>query len=100
MTPPHMTLLVMATLMTATTPIDTSFLREYAETRRYLAGRPASPKFTPDGKSVLFLRAQPKNPAQTLFELDVADAALAAIRRANALGGPDNVTAIFVELAA
>lgn len=35
-----------------------------------------------------------------LFELDVADAALAAIRRANALGGPDNVTAIFVELAA
>lgn len=35
-----------------------------------------------------------------LFELDVADTALAAIRRANALGGPDNVTAIFVELAA
>ena len=35
-----------------------------------------------------------------LFELDVADAALAAIGRANALGGPDNVTAIFVELAA
>lgn len=35
-----------------------------------------------------------------LFDLDVADAALAAIRRANALGGPDNVTAIFVELAA
>jgi serine/threonine protein phosphatase PrpC len=35
-----------------------------------------------------------------LFELDVADAALAAVRRANDLGGPDNVTAIFVELAA
>lgn len=35
-----------------------------------------------------------------LFELDVADAALAAIRRANELGGPDNVSALFVELAA
>lgn len=65
-----MTLLVM-TLLTAT-PIDTSFLREYAETRRYLAGRPASPKFTADSKSVLFLRAKPKAPEQTLFELDVA----------------------------
>lgn len=35
-----------------------------------------------------------------LFEHNVVDAALAAVRRANALGGPDNVTAIFVELAA
>lgn len=35
-----------------------------------------------------------------LFDLDVADAALAAIRRANTLDGADNVTAIFVEVAA
>lgn len=73
MTRAHMTLLLM-TLLTANPPPDasSSFLREFAETRRYLSGRPASPKFTPDGKSVLFLRAPPKSAAQTLFELDVA----------------------------
>ncbi len=62
------------TLLTATaaTAADTSFLREFAETRRYLAGRPTSPKFSPDGKTVFFLRAKPKAPEQMLFELDVA----------------------------
>lgn len=48
------------------------FIREFAQTRRYSAGRPVGAKLTPDGKSVLFLRAQATSPAQTLFELDVA----------------------------
>lgn len=66
-----LTPLIVMTLLTATAS-ETPFLREYAETRRYLAGRPASPKFSPDSKTVLFLRARPKAPEQTLFELDVA----------------------------
>jgi dipeptidyl-peptidase 4 len=48
------------------------FIREFALTRRYSAGRPVGAKLTPDGKSVLFLRAQPLSPEQTLFELDPA----------------------------
>lgn len=51
-----------------------NFLREFAETRRYLAGRPVSPKVTPDGKTVLFLRAKANAPEQTLFAFDVATA--------------------------
>lgn len=53
-------------------PIDTKFLRELTATRSYGLGRPASPKPTPDGKAVLFLRSQPRSPANALFELDVA----------------------------
>jgi dipeptidyl-peptidase-4 len=53
-------------------PIDTSFLRQYAETRGFMLGRPVKPKITPDGKAVLFLRSGPTSPKQSLFEFDVA----------------------------
>jgi dipeptidyl-peptidase-4 len=53
-------------------PLDTSFLKEYAETRGYMLGRPQKPKISPDGKTVLFLRAEPKTPKMKLFEFDVA----------------------------
>ncbi|MBE2254030.1 MAG: DPP IV N-terminal domain-containing protein [Myxococcus sp.] len=56
----------------AATSADPQFLREYAETRRYLAGRPEKPKFSPDGKSVFFLRSAPKDARQLLYEFDVA----------------------------
>ncbi len=49
-----------------------SFLQLYAETGKFLLGRPNHAKLTPDGKAALFLRAQPKSPVQTLFELNVA----------------------------
>src|SRR5262249_41140002 len=52
--------------------LDTSFLRQYAETRGFILGRPQKPKVTPDGKAVLFLRADGKSPRQSLFEFDVA----------------------------
>lgn len=52
-------------------PIDTSFLRLYAETRGFMLGRPAKPKFSPDGKTVFFLRSEAKNPKQKLFSFDV-----------------------------
>ena len=52
--------------------MDTSFLKLYAETRGFLNGRPAKPKITPDGKTVLFLRSEPKDAKQKLFAFDVA----------------------------
>ncbi len=60
------------TLLTAAPVTDVAFLHEYAETRRYLSGRPVSVKVTPDGKSALFLRSEAKGSAQMLFELDLA----------------------------
>lgn len=53
-------------------PVDTSFLKKYAETRRFMLGRPQNPKVAPDGKAVLFLRAEADKPALKLFEFDVA----------------------------
>jgi dipeptidyl-peptidase-4 len=49
-----------------------AFLRDYAETRRFMSGRPVNPRITPDEKTVLFLRGQPRAPVQTLFAFDVA----------------------------
>jgi dipeptidyl-peptidase-4 len=54
------------------TPLDTSFLRQYAETRGFQLGRPVKPKPTPDGKAVLFLRSLPRVPKLRLYEFDVA----------------------------
>lgn len=59
-------------MIIASTVTDVDFLREYAETRRYLAGRPVSVKVTPDGRAALFLRSEAKDNRQMLFELDLA----------------------------
>jgi dipeptidyl-peptidase-4 len=53
-------------------PLDTSFLKLYAETRGFMLGRPQKPKITPDGKAVLFLRSEPKTPKLKLYEFAVA----------------------------
>jgi dipeptidyl-peptidase 4 len=53
-------------------PVDTSFLKKFAETRRFMLGRPQNPKVSPDGKSVLFLRAEASKPTLKLWEFDVA----------------------------
>ncbi len=49
-----------------------AFLHQYAETRRFMSGRPVKPRITPDEKTILFLRAQPTSATQTLFAFDVA----------------------------
>ncbi|MBX5484138.1 MAG: alpha/beta fold hydrolase [Myxococcaceae bacterium] len=51
-------------------PYD-SFLREYAQTRRYNNGRPVGITITPDSKHVLFLRSGPKDTVQALYAFDV-----------------------------
>src|SRR5436309_6406087 len=53
-------------------PLDTSYLRAHAETRGFMLGRPVKARPTPDGKAVLFLRAQARIPKLSLFEFDVA----------------------------
>src|SRR5215470_3128375 len=53
-------------------PLDTSYLRRHAETRGFMLGRPVKPKFTPDGKAVLFLRSEARVPKLRLYEFDVA----------------------------
>ncbi len=47
------------------------FLRDYAETRRFLAGRPAAVRLTSDGAAALFLRSGPRSDVQALFETDL-----------------------------
>ncbi|MFZ5440536.1 MAG: S9 family peptidase, partial [Myxococcota bacterium] len=63
---------LLMTLLTAAPVTDAAFLREFAETRRYLSGRPVAVKVTPDGKSALFLRSEAKDARQMLFELELA----------------------------
>jgi dipeptidyl-peptidase-4 len=49
-----------------------TFFRDLAETRNYTLGRPVSPRPTPDGSAVIFLRGGPRDPVLRLYELDVA----------------------------
>lgn len=51
------------------------FFRDLAETRNYTLGRPVSPRLTPDGEHVIFLRAAPRNPTLRLYEFTVATGA-------------------------
>src|SRR2546425_3120992 len=53
-------------------PLDASYLRNHAETRGFMLGRPVKPKPTPDGKAVLFLRSEARVPKLRLYEFDVA----------------------------
>lgn len=64
--------LAMTLLAATSTPAGSDdFLREFAETRRYLAGRPTNAQLTPDGRSVLFLRGGQTDPRQLLYQLDL-----------------------------
>ncbi len=63
---------LLAAVTTTSPPPPDPFLRDYAETRRFMAGRPASPRLTPDGRQVLFLRSGPRSNVQALFELDLS----------------------------
>src|SRR5688572_967340 len=48
------------------------YLRDHAETRAFMLGRPGKVIPTPDGKAVLFVRAQARVPKLELYEFDVA----------------------------
>jgi dipeptidyl-peptidase 4 len=61
-----------APLIPKESTLDTRYLRDHAQTRGFLLGRPVRPKVTPDGKTVLFLRAKPRIAKMSLFAFDVA----------------------------
>ena len=66
------------------------YFRDLAETRNYTLGRPVSPKVTPDGKSVIFLRSAPRDPTLKLYEFDVATSKeRELLSPAQLLGGAD-----------
>ena len=65
-------LLARAAAVHAAPPEDT-FLRDYAETRGFMLGRPVNATPTPDGTAVIFLRAKSaREPSQELYEFAVA----------------------------
>lgn len=53
-------------------PLDARYLRDHAETRGFMNGRPTRAKPTPDGSAVLFLRSQPRSSRLRLYEFDTA----------------------------
>jgi dipeptidyl-peptidase-4 len=75
--------------------LDTHYLRDHASTRGFMLGRPASPQPTPDGKSVLFLRAQPRKAKLSLFEYDVASGRTVELLTPDQIlqGGSENLSA-------
>lgn len=75
-------------------PVDTSFLKKFAETRRFTLGRPQNPKVSPDGGTVLFLRADVDKPRLKLFEFDVASGQSKELLSPESLlkGGEENLT--------
>src|SRR5437868_10593425 len=52
--------------------VDTQYLRDHAQTRGFMLGRPMRPYPAPDGKTVLFLRSGPRSAKLGLYEFDVA----------------------------
>lgn len=55
---------------------DLRYFRELVETRNYSLGQPVSPKITPDGKAVIFLRGGARDPVLRLYEFTIAGAKL------------------------
>ncbi len=52
--------------------VDREFVRRLALTKNFQLGNPVNATPTPDGKSVLFLRATARDKSQSLYEIDVA----------------------------
>ncbi|MFM8271150.1 MAG: alpha/beta fold hydrolase [Gemmata sp.] len=74
-------------------PVETSFLKTFADTRRFNLGRPQNPKVSPDGRTVLFLRAEPDRPQLKLFEFDCATGrSRELLSPATLLKGEENLT--------
>ncbi|MFY3745115.1 DPP IV N-terminal domain-containing protein [Anaeromyxobacter sp. Red801] len=62
------------------------FLRQYAETRGFRAGRPTAVQLSPDGRAALFLRSGPRSRAQALLETDLATGATRRLVEADGAG--------------
>ncbi len=56
-------------------------------TRRYRLGQPASPRVTPDGRTVVFLQSGPRSDARSLWAFDVASGKARQLATAESLSG-------------
>lgn len=63
------------------------WIRSLVVTRNFQLGRPVRPQFTPDGSTVLFLRAGARDPRQALFAFDVGSGRTREVLTAGALTG-------------
>lgn len=72
---------------------DPAFLKTLAATRGFRLGQPVSAVPTADGKTVLFLRAEARNPRQSLFSLDLTNGATTLLASPEAiLAGPETLS--------
>ncbi|RKH80700.1 S9 family peptidase [Corallococcus sp. AB045] len=69
---PFVTVVLLLLAMPVLAQEPSSFLRQYAETGRFMNGRPVNARITPDEKSVLFLRTSPTSNVRMLYAFDVA----------------------------
>ena len=74
---------------------DLRYFRELVETRNYSLGQPVSPKLTPDGKAVVFLRGGARDPVLRLYEFNIAEGKLREILTPEKVlqGGEEKLTA-------
>lgn len=77
--------LLYAAVAPAGAPAD-PFLRQYAETRGFRAGRPTGVQLTADGRAALFLRSGPRSRAQALLETDLGTGATRTLVEASGAG--------------
>jgi len=63
------------------------FLRQWADTFGFRAGRPVGVKLSRDGRTAFFLRSGPRSRVLSLFEADVASGTVREIAGPDALGG-------------
>ena len=66
---------------------DDPFLRQWADTFGFRAGRPVAVKLSRDGRTAFFLRSGPRSRVLSLFEADLAGGAVREIAGPDALGG-------------
>jgi len=72
---------------------DIELVRTFAETRNFHLGVPEQATLTPDLRSVLFLRSPPRDPTQSLFEMDLGTGATRALVSPGALlAGPETIS--------
>jgi dipeptidyl-peptidase-4 len=72
---------------------DTELVRALAQTRGFRLGAPSHATLTADAKTVLFLRSGPRDPKQSLFEMDVATGDVRPLATPEALlAGPETLS--------